>query len=1094
MRALLPQLRNTLAPGPIQGQWNLSSKSIFSTIAQALKYEQAVRTNINSIPSPWARALLFQSVFLSDQYPNRKELINEYIGFLAVLAFAKVKDLPIQAKAVKLNELTKANPFADSLVGLLPSVKDSLLQLSTGANPWETIYTFTLNEYPLGFTTPATLVVPSIWLSPQLSNFIPWLEEVSIQGPGNRGKTHFRYGDPKHHLGQQEKSAFSSWLNNLKQSVLSVSSPNQDLSNRVGMIIEEYITEIGVASINAPAVSTSVQIFGVTLNPKPLDALAQVIDPGSIKRVSNVEVQPGIKPHASPLYFVDKAIVPQVLSLPSHEICVAGATTLAAFQAAANAGNQLGTFWNADNFFLPRMRWFRGTGILSGSWLDDIQPDKDVRTIIPPINPEIGNFFGSDDLKSRLKMAPITTSEGNGVRISFELEISGINNQPTRLAISKDYAIKSEDELQGQLPYISLWPDLPSESRWSIFYLAVQETKEERSNSSYAFAVEMPTNDSKDSVLDGDLGTIYRIWQTSDRPTILSLIDKRGDHLGIIPIRTPKLSAGRSGKWTIGVDFGTSFTNLHVSKAGSRERLEISSLTLNITDTPENFDTNKDFFVPGVLTAPPDGSNPPMATLLTVRGKSEAETTPEFITNSRLYVPSLDERSLSDFVVSDIKWTKPKYLDAFLTALINMVSAHAAKSDVGEITWKASYPTAFATSEVSRYKNAWDRGLRAAGKLSSIRHKLGSDGTAATAFQTESIAFAQYFADELREQLVYTTCLDVGGGTSDISIWKDMTLVHQLSIPFAGRDIFHNTLRENISRVGEVFGLSDDKSNELLQDLKNSGDNFDAYLDSYLRLKGGTVLERLRNASSTDSIQKFRGLLALSYAGLYYYIGLVLRYLNQDSATPVYLGGNGSRFINWIDPDGHYSETSEINQLLSYVLAKAGGFSTDEIRDTVVSKFPKQEAAGGLIVDETQLKGLTTSAPDAYAGIRMKFETDIGIIVFNPQDEIELPEECQDIKSISIEDFTEIGNFLEVFNEAIRSCGIRDIVSPISTVSGKIALDEISFDLGNQVKKLLNSRRRSTTGGARQNYEPDPGFIVAHKALLRVLAKKWSKS
>ena len=1092
MRPLLPQLRNTLAPGPIQGQWNLSSKSIFGTIAQALKYEQAVRTNINSIPSPWARALLFQSVFLTDQYPNRQELIHEYVGFLAVLAFAKVKDLPIQAKAVKLNELAKANPFADSLVGLLPSAKDSVLQSSTGDNPWEIIYTFTLNGHPLGFSSPATLAVPSIWLSQQLAAFIPWLEEVPVSGRGNRGKTLFRYGDPKHHLGQQEKSAFAAWLTNIKQSVLTVNSPNQDLSNRLGIIIEEYISDFGAAAATAPTVSTSLQIFGVALNPKPLDALAQVIDPGSIKRSSNVQVVPGMKPHTSPLYFVDKDLVPQVLNLPSHEICVSGATTLAAFQTDANSGSQLGTYWNADNFFLPRMRWYRGSGILPGSWLEEIQPDRETRTIIPPINPEISKFFGGEDIRNRLKMSQVATSEGNGVRVSFELEISGIDNRPTRLAIYKDYAIKSEDELQGQLPYISLWPNLPSESRWSTFYLAVQESKE-RTNSSYAFAVEMPMPDSKDSVLDGDLGTIYRIWQTNKHPNVLSLIDKRGDHLGIIPILTPQVSAGRSGKWTIGVDFGTSFTNLHVSKAGSRERLELSSLTLNITDTPENFDTNKDFFVPGVLTAPPDGSNPPMATLLTVRGSSEAETTPDFITKSRVYVPSLDERSLSDYVVSDIKWTKPKYLDAFLTALINMVSAHAAKTDVSEITWKASYPTAFAAAEVSRYKNAWERALLSAAKASNIRHKLGTDGTAATAFQTESIAFAQYFADELREQLVYTTCLDVGGGTSDISIWKDMTLVHQLSIPFAGRDIFHNTLRRNIDRIGEVFGLSDDKSKELLLDLKNSGDNFDAYLDSYLRLKGSTVLERLRNASNTDSIQKFRGLLALSYAGLYYYIGLVLRYLNQNGATPVYLGGNGSRFINWIDPDGQYSESSEINQLLAYILAKAGGFSTDDRRDTIVSKNPKQEAAGGLIVDKTQLKGLSTSTPEAYAGIGMKFETDIGLITFKPEDELVLPDECQEIKSITIEDFSEVGNFIEVFNEAIRACGIRDIVTPIAAKSGIEALKEISFDLGNEVKQLLNNRR-STGGGSRQNYEPDPGFIIAHKGLLRVLAKRWAKS
>lgn len=123
----------------------------------------------------------------------------------------------------------------------------------------------------------------------------------------------------------------------------------------------------------------------------------------------------------------------------------------------------------------------------------------------------------------------------------------------------------------------------------------------------------------------------------------------------------------------------------------------------------------------------------------------------------------------------------------------------------------------------------------------------------------------------------------------------------------------------------------------------------------------------------------------------------------------------------------------------------------------------------------------------------MKFETDIGPINFKPEDELVLPEECQEIKSISIDDFSEIGNFIETFNEAIRACGIRDIVTPIAAKSGSEALKEISFDLGNEVKQLLNNRR-STGGGSRQNYEPDPGFIVAHKALLRVLAKQWSKN
>ena len=51
------------------------------------------------------------------------------------------------------------------------------------------------------------------------------------------------------------------------------------------------------------------------------------------------------------------------------------------------------------------------------------------------------------------------TPDGQGVRISFELEISG-QSSPVRLAIYRDYPIKTDDELQGELPYIALWPDL----------------------------------------------------------------------------------------------------------------------------------------------------------------------------------------------------------------------------------------------------------------------------------------------------------------------------------------------------------------------------------------------------------------------------------------------------------------------------------------------------------------------------------------------------------------------------------------------------------------------------------------------------------
>jgi len=56
-------------------------------------------------------------------------------------------------------------------------------------------------------------------------------------------------------------------------------------------------------------------------------------------------------------------------------------------------------------------------------------------------------------------------------------------------------------------------------------------------------------------------------------------------------------------------------------------------------------------------------------------------------------------------------------------------------------------------------------------------------------FRTESLAIAQYFADKEDRNLIGSACIDLGGGTFDISIWQDNRLIHQCSIQLAGRNL-----------------------------------------------------------------------------------------------------------------------------------------------------------------------------------------------------------------------------------------------------------------------------------------------------------------
>jgi hypothetical protein len=113
------------------------------------------------------------------------------------------------------------------------------------------------------------------------------------------------------------------------------------------------------------------------------------------------------------------------------------------------------------------------------------------------------------------------------------------------------------------------------------------------------------------------------------------------------------------------------------------------------------------------------------------------------------------------------------------------------------------------------------------GKGTSITHNVPTMDDD-DRFRTESLTVAQFFADfndSPQQDLIHTTCLDVGGGTSDISIWQDNHLVHQASVPYAGRDLFHQilqpVLKPDVHFIDEIFAARLQKGEELLT-IKNN--------------------------------------------------------------------------------------------------------------------------------------------------------------------------------------------------------------------------------------------------------------------------------
>ena len=69
-----PKTDPPLAGGARAGEWQGRDQQSLATIAKSLVYEVST-TRVNSLPSPWSRALQFEQAVLNSRYPTRDSLL-----------------------------------------------------------------------------------------------------------------------------------------------------------------------------------------------------------------------------------------------------------------------------------------------------------------------------------------------------------------------------------------------------------------------------------------------------------------------------------------------------------------------------------------------------------------------------------------------------------------------------------------------------------------------------------------------------------------------------------------------------------------------------------------------------------------------------------------------------------------------------------------------------------------------------------------------------------------------------------------------------------------------------------------------------------
>jgi len=1073
---LLPKLKDDCdVKSGNPGIWDYQAPKAFNDVASSLDYKAPGEVkSISSVPTVWARPLSMEMALHNDAYPIREQMITQWQGMLAALALAEVRNFPIKAQLVELGVKKNTHVFARSLYELLPDPVNTTYTLNN-KHPWEDLYIFTWNNQPVGMTSPSTLVVPSeegIWEG------LSWWDASISQ-----------LRSPHNYLNDTEKGQLTFWLDKLRKEIRRHNGDSRAVDRIIGLV-NGFINSLGVTTTPNFQFSDNPAYFEVEMNRGALTALNLPIKPES--RESNVRVVPSIEnqPNVPPLLIIDPAIA-TAWNEPPQNICVYEGKNLAAFRP-----GDLDT-WNrsrrvvcleSKDLFLPELKFIDQEGILPGALLPEgsqnlVFNNRNITPLIP-LNPILLNYFTPEDLTERIRLQFVNNGAGGSVvRISLTLPLSGVRGgkAPQNFFLVKDYPLKEENIIR-EVPVLEVWPEFRAEG-WQEYYGFYYDAE----NGEETFQVNFPNATDVHIFKEGQ-GS-YQTVQLEEFPAFIECKDIYTNTIGLILLATPE-QINLTGNWVVGVDFGTSFTNVYVNKNDKiTERLKLENLHRQVTSVlvDTRFPVLFEYFIPESFI--PTDKPFPMSTVLTTKG-SKGVLNPIF--DGRMYIPARNRfEPQQTWIKTNLKWQTDNLTDnqLFLKHLALHISAIAAKNGVKNIQWSLSYPSAFSPRQEQQYARNWQTITKELEAKTNIQHNSPAKDDP-TYFRTESLAFAQYFAEYEDENLVNTTCIDMGGGTSDISIWQDNQLLHQCSVELAGRDLFSQFIKINPNFLKKLDIDPDEWK------ILNKQEAFNAKLDVWMRLEAASWLERKRDLLEED--QEFQGLLrlmAIGISGLYFYVGEILAVLHQeekytlDEITPVYIGGNGSRLLHWLAEGGEFDRNSEINSLLSRMMSVGSGF-TDTKEPTRLSKNPKDEAACGLVLKDKKLKGINKNERDhVIAGENCEIDG----TTFSWQDRLQI--KAKTISKYQIPNLTQLRLFLDAFHASLEDLGIDGIKGLEGYEFEKEYPDDPDPEYNQKLWRATTRELRdclNSIQGDVDNIGEEPPFILGLKALLKVLARGWA--
>jgi len=1014
----IPSLSQVEFPSPdVNGLWYSGGESLLiGKIAKNIQISDSLKeSTINSVPDIWARPILFKSALFDEKHPSHAKIQQEWRGMLSLLALHEIFDLKVEIGYFDLENNVYENDKFQKFVTALKSLSMDPVDWGQRVN-WNHIFLIKIDGMVIGAFNPQTIVFTGIQYNELLKkkDFTLKDENGFLRPPSedNEDEEGCLYGwlqrvrsevsklaqnqNRREGCGNQILSELDKWIGELRnrnrtpksgefytKKSLFDADPNipkerYDIYRTVSnwWHIERVESERSDFSLNN---DRTVDTELILLVPELLDKKKNWGSMNNLKSYLNESNTPEIfiKNYFSQDFHGDSYKVDNKIGKLSDTRKV---------------------LWiKPDKYFLTDTLLKsrdKNNPFLTNDLLQSNSGTQYSQYILP-LKEEILQYFSPETISKKLKPK---ISEDQGI-VSFSIELPIINKGKEEFfTVTRKYSANgsvSESRIKDvDIPVIDIFPNYLGKN-WKNYYIIQSNPTE--------FIIK-PILEEKALVRENGERRHPHLSEKKECKIINVVGEKCFPEALSVQLSGHNLQAGiifipkndtidnvpHDIKRVVGVDFGTTNTNIYIQDSDELPkkwefdfRDHYFKIT-NSTDQTRNELFDKYFF-------PNKNVKFPTPTAIRI-----FDLTADRRLGVDYFAYFMDNFVIPPDVYTNIKWEEnlqhgqtskqKKYFKSLLFLLFLDAAAKSrteGKNRVQELKLWVSFPKVFSHSELDEFRASWKNSLQEliSGDYSTIlvfeessignsgikiKGLLSGDQENILRYETEGRASGEYFASDKMmsgdkaSAHAACVCFDVGGGTTDISIWGgDNEMVSDSSVLLAGKHItqmFHkNTSLRSILFPSDVVAKFDM--------VKGDFDKFASVLNH--ALKTMDIKNILPSNAGNREVKWLRKMILLEFGAIAYYASMVsYASSGKDPDAPIinrlqnrrfkcYWGGNAAQYIHWLD-SGTFQEGGFADSILNSLFGRAIFDIDNAIKPknimTILSPDFKSEASGGVVL------------------------------------------------------------------------------------------------------------------------------------------------